>query len=52
MPLSLLNRPPRWLSGKQSAANPGDVGDVSSIPRFEDPLEEEVATLPVSWKNP
>lgn len=38
----------------QSAANPGDAGDVSLMPRFEDPLEEEVVTLSSipAWKNP
>ena len=35
---------PRWLSGKESAAHAGDVGDVSFIPGSEDPLEEEMAT--------
>ena len=29
---------PRWLSGKESACNAGDVG---SIQGWEDPLEEE-----------
>ena len=32
---------PRWLSGKESAC---DAGDVSSITGGEDPLEEGVAT--------
>ena len=33
---------PRWLSGKNPAANTGDIGDMGSI--TEDLLEEEMAT--------
>ena len=33
--------PPRWLSGKESACQAGDMG---LIPRREDPLEKEIAT--------
>ena len=32
---------PRWLSAKESACKAGDVG---SIPAWEDPLEEGMAT--------
>jgi len=35
---------PRWLSGKESPCNAGDV--VRSLD-WEDPLEEEMATTPV-----
>ena len=32
---------PWWLSGKESACSAGDVGDMGSIPGWEDPLKEE-----------
>ena len=32
---------------KNPPANAGDAGDMFSIPGWEDPLEKEVATLPV-----
>ena len=38
---------PQWLSGKESACNAGDAGDVGSITGWgsgEDPLEEGMAT--------
>ena len=35
-----------WLSGKQSICSGGDTGDLGSIPGWEDPLEEAVATTP------
>ena len=35
---------PRWLSGKEFACNVGATGDTGSIPGWEDPLEEGVAT--------
>ena len=42
---------PRWLSGKESPANAGDVG---LIPGWEDPLEEEVAahSIILAWEIP
>ena len=42
---------PRWLSGKESACNAGDVG--WSLVQ-EDPLEEEMATYSsiFAWKSP
>ena len=35
-------------------ANAGDTGDVSSIPRWEDPLQKEVATHSsiLAWRIP
>jgi len=49
--LYLLLELPRWLSGKESTCNPGDLGDDPKkiIPRSsqddqEDPLEKEMAT--------
>ena len=38
---------PQWLRCKESACNAGDVRDTGSIPGWEDPLKEEVATTPV-----
>ena len=35
---------PRWLSGKEFASNVGATGDTGSIPGWEDPLEEGIAT--------
>ena len=35
---------PRWLSGKDSACNAGDAGDMSDPWSQEDPLEERMAT--------
>ena len=41
--LARMNR--QWrLSGKESACNAGDTGDAGSIPGWEDPLEEGMAT--------
>ena len=34
----------RCLSGKESACNARDAGDIGSISESEDPLEEEMAT--------
>ena len=44
----------RWLSGKESACNAGDTGDAGSIPGWEDPLEEEMATDSriLAWEIP
>ena len=36
---------PRLLSGKESASNAGDTGDVGSIPGQENPLEEGTRQL-------
>ena len=43
--------PPWWLRGKALACNAGDPG---SIPRREDPLEEEMATHSgvLAWRIP
>ena len=38
-----LSRFPRWLSGKEFAGQPGEVGDCLILGQ-EDPLEEEVET--------
>ena len=35
---------PTWCSGKESISSAGDVRDVSLIPGWEGPLEEEMAT--------
>ena len=35
---------PCWLRGEKSACNAEDTGDVGSIPGWEEPLEEEMAT--------
>ena len=48
---------PQWLSGKESACNAGDAGDVGSITGWgsgEDPLEEGMATHSsiLAWKIP
>ena len=45
---------PCWLSGKESACNAGDTGDVSSIPGWEDPLEEGLAadSSILAWRIP
>ena len=45
---------PRWLSGKESTCNAGDLGDVSSVCGLEDPLEEEMATHSsvLAWRIP
>ena len=37
-------RLPRWLSSKESTCNAGAKGDAGSIPGWEDPLEEGMAT--------
>ena len=44
----------QWLSGKESACNVGDIGDVSSIPGWQDPLEEGMTTHSsiLTWKIP
>ena len=34
----------RWPSGKESACNAGDAGDLSSTLGWEGPLEEGMAT--------
>ena len=41
----------QWLSGKESAAN---AGDMTSIPGQEDPLEKEMATYYsiLAWETP
>ena len=48
---SLWVRFPRWLSGKESAYQAGDMG---SIPGWEDPLEKELATRSsiLAWEIP
>ena len=40
--------------GKESACNAGDTGDAGSIPGWEDPLEEEMATHSsiLAWRIP
>ena len=38
---------PRWLSGKESACNTGDPGDLSSIPCQEDTLRGKWHPTPV-----
>ena len=40
-----------WWLGKESACNAGDLG---SIPRWEDPLEKEIAThcSILAWRSP
>ena len=45
---------PWWLSGKGPACNEGDAGDMGSIPGWEDPLEEEMATYSsiLAWRIP
>ena len=45
---------PRWPSDKDSPANTGDARDESSIPGWEDPPEEEMATHSsiLGWKIP
>ena len=45
---------PRWLSGKESAYNTGDPGDLSSIPRSGRYPEEELAphSSILGGKNP
>ena len=35
---------PCWLRGEKSACIAEDTGDVGSIPGWEEPLEEEMAT--------
>jgi len=35
---------PLWLSGKESACNAGDAGDIVQYLGREDPLEEEMGT--------
>ena len=39
---------------KNPPANAGDTGDMGSIPGWEDPLEEEMATYSgiIAWKIP
>ena len=55
MPLPTL---PWWLSGKESAYNVGDAGDMWEMCRFdtwvENSLEEEMATHSsiLAWKIP
>ena len=51
MQTPLLNDPfewiyvfPLWLSGKESACNAGDAGDIVQSLGREDPLEEEMGT--------
>ena len=45
---------PQWLSGEESACNPGAAGYADLIPVWEDPLEEGMTThssvLP--WRIP
>jgi len=45
---------PRWLSGKESACNAGDVRDAGLILGQEDPLEEGMATHSsiLAWRIP
>ena len=45
---------PWWLSGKESACNAGDVGDVGLIPGWADPLREEMVTHSsiLAWRIP
>ena len=38
---------PWGLRGEELACNVGATGDAGSIPGWEDPLEEEMATTPV-----
>ena len=47
-------RLPRWLSDKNPPANAGDAGDMSSVPRQEDPLEKGMATHAsiIAWEIP
>ena len=49
-----IKRYPWWLMVKNPPANGGTIGDVSSIPGWEDPLEEETATHSsiLAWKIP
>ena len=44
----------QWPSGKESAYDAGDIGDVSSIPGWQDPLEEGMTTHSsiLTWKIP
>ena len=35
---------PRWLSGKESACNAGESGDMGSIPGLGNPLVKKMAT--------
>ena len=46
----VYNGLPRWLSGKESACNEGDMG---SIPGSEDSLEKQMATCSriLDWEN-
>ena len=41
-------------SGKEPAANAGDIRDAGLIPGWEDPLEEEMATHSriLAWRIP
>ena len=45
---------PWWLSGKESACNAGDTGDVGSIPGLGRSPEEEMATHSsiLAWRIP
>ena len=45
---------PRWHSGKESACNAGDTGDVGSVPGQEDPLAEGMAphSSILAWRIP
>ena len=45
---------PRWCSVKNPPANAGDTRDVGSIPRREDPLEEEMTARSniLAWRIP
>ena len=47
-------RLPRWLSGKASACNARDTGDVGLIPELGRTLEEEMATHSsiLTWRIP
>ena len=44
----------QWLGGKESACNAGEAGDAVSVPMWEDPLQEEMATHSsiLAWKIP
>ena len=50
---SIVGRP-RWLSGKESACNAGDMGDADMILGSGTPLEESMATHAsiLAWRIP
>ena len=49
-----MGRLPRWLSGKESAVNEGDVRGAVLIPGLGRPLEKEMTTHSkiLAWKIP